>query len=89
MTNQNAALCGACSDLCQFKAISVMGTLVLTFPEMCHGCGGCIALCPEKALSPGKRELGEISRGRANETRVSHGPVARRGSHEPAFHAAG
>ncbi len=57
--------CSACSDLCQFKAISVMGSLVLTFPEMCHGCGGCIALCPEKALSPGKRELGEISLGRA------------------------
>ncbi len=59
--------CGACSELCQFKAISVMGTLVLTFPEMCHGCGGCIALCPEKALSPGERELGEIGRGHAGE----------------------
>lgn len=57
--------CGTCSDLCQFKAISVMGKLVLTFPEMCHGCGGCIALCPEKAISPGTRELGEISWGRA------------------------
>jgi MinD superfamily P-loop ATPase len=59
--------CGACSELCQFKAISVMGKLVLTFPEMCHGCGGCIALCPEKALSPGTRELGEISWGQAGQ----------------------
>ena len=66
-------LCGACSELCQFKAISVMGTLLLTFPEMCHGCGGCIALCPEKALSPGKRELGEISRGRVNGTQFLMG----------------
>ncbi len=57
--------CGACSELCQFKAISVMGELVLTFPEMCHGCGGCIVICPEKALSPGARELGEISWGKA------------------------
>lgn len=57
--------CGACSDLCQFKAISVMNRLILTFPEMCHGCGGCFAVCPEKALSPGRRELGEISWGRA------------------------
>ena len=55
--------CGACADLCQFKAISVMGQLLLTFPEMCHGCGGCLAVCPEKALSPGQRELGEISWG--------------------------
>jgi MinD superfamily P-loop ATPase len=57
--------CGACSELCQFKAISVMNNFILTFPEMCHGCGGCIAICPEKALSPGERELGEISWGEA------------------------
>lgn len=57
--------CGDCSDLCQFKAISVMGQLVLTFPEMCHGCGGCMAVCPEKAVSPGTRELGELSWGSA------------------------
>jgi len=57
--------CGACSDLCQFSAITVMGQLILTFPEMCHGCGGCFAVCPEKALSPGRRELGEITWGRA------------------------
>ncbi|MGE0083840.1 MAG: 4Fe-4S binding protein [Desulfococcaceae bacterium] len=57
--------CGKCSDLCQFKAISVMGEVLLTFPEMCHGCGGCIAICPEKALSPGVRELGEMEWGSA------------------------
>ncbi|MCK8603635.1 ATP-binding protein [Desulfoferrobacter suflitae] len=57
--------CGACSDLCQFKAISVVNQLVMTFPEMCHGCGGCMAICPEKAISEGRRELGEISWGSA------------------------
>lgn len=56
-------LCRACSDLCQFKAINVMGGILLTFPEMCHGCGGCLTICPESALSPGKRELGEIVHG--------------------------
>jgi MinD superfamily P-loop ATPase len=57
--------CGACSELCQFKAISVLGQLILTFPDMCHGCGGCLAICPEKAISPGGRELGRISWGQA------------------------
>jgi MinD superfamily P-loop ATPase len=57
--------CRACSDLCQFKAVSVLGSVLLTFPDMCHGCGGCIAVCPEKALSAGIRELGEISWGTA------------------------
>jgi MinD superfamily P-loop ATPase len=57
--------CRACADLCQFKAVSVLGTVLLTFPEMCHGCGGCIAVCPEKALAAGRRALGEIAWGRA------------------------
>lgn len=57
--------CGKCGELCQFKAISLMGEVLLTFPEMCHGCGGCIAICPEKALSPGIRELGEMEWGSA------------------------
>jgi MinD superfamily P-loop ATPase len=57
--------CRQCSDLCQFKAISVLGEVLITFPEMCHGCGGCISICPEGALSAGSRELGEISWGRA------------------------
>jgi MinD superfamily P-loop ATPase len=57
--------CGACADLCQYAAITVMDRLILTFPEMCHGCAGCLAVCPEKAISPGQRELGDISWGRS------------------------
>lgn len=59
--------CRACAELCQFKAIAVMGDVLLTFPEMCHGCGGCLAVCPEGALSPGSRELGEIRWGEAGQ----------------------
>jgi len=65
--------CGACSELCQFKAINVMGTVLLMFPEMCHGCGGCLALCPEGALSRGERELGELSLGRVGEAQFLMG----------------
>jgi MinD superfamily P-loop ATPase len=57
--------CSKCKDICQFKAISVMGNVLLTFPEMCHGCGGCIAVCPAAAISSGSRVLGEISWGKA------------------------
>ena len=59
--------CGACSDLCQFKAISVMGQVILTFAEMCHGCGGCFAVCTTGALSPATRVLGEIRQGQAGD----------------------
>ena len=57
--------CRECAELCQYKAISVLGETILTFPEMCHGCGGCLSICPEQALSPGSRELGDISWGQA------------------------
>ena len=60
--------CRACAELCRFKAITVLGDTLLVFPEMCHGCGGCIAVCPEGALSEGQRELGEISWGRAGDS---------------------
>ena len=38
--------CRKCVDICRFKAIAIAGDVVLTFPELCHGCGGCIAVCP-------------------------------------------
>jgi MinD superfamily P-loop ATPase len=62
--SSKCTLCRKCSELCQFKAVSVMGKLLLSFPEMCHGCGGCLAICPEGALSPGRRELGVVEGGR-------------------------
>ncbi|MBU1451243.1 MAG: ATP-binding protein [Proteobacteria bacterium] len=57
--------CGACSEICQFKAISLLGDVLITFPEMCHGCGACLEVCPAGALTPDRRELGEVSWGQA------------------------
>ena len=57
--------CGQCADFCQFAALAVAENLILTFADMCHGCGGCLAICPEKAMAPGQRQLGEILSGRA------------------------
>jgi MinD superfamily P-loop ATPase len=59
--------CRACAELCQFKAITVLGTALLVFTDMCHGCGGCLAVCPTQALSPDRRELGEILWGRSGD----------------------
>ncbi len=57
--------CRKCAELCQYKAINVLGENLLIFPEMCHSCGGCLVVCPLGVLTPGYRSLGEVSWGRA------------------------
>jgi len=43
--------CGKCAEVCAYNAIAVLGEHVLTFPQLCHGCGACSYLCPEKAIT--------------------------------------
>jgi MinD superfamily P-loop ATPase len=66
-------LCGKCSEICQFKAIVVIGKTVLPFQELCHSCGGCMEVCPEHAIREGQRVLGEIEIGRRNGLEFIHG----------------
>jgi MinD superfamily P-loop ATPase len=66
-------LCGTCGEVCRFSAIVLIGTEVLTFPEMCHGCGGCSLLCPENAIHEEFRELGVVEAGVAGPVEFVHG----------------
>lgn len=65
--------CKKCAEICRFKAIIVVGQTVLTFPEMCHSCGGCMAVCPESAVREGARNIGEVEAGAAREVDFVHG----------------
>ena len=68
-------LCGKCGEICQFKAIVVIGETVLPFHELCHSCGGCMEVCPEKAITETGRELGVIERGHKNGLEFVHGKL--------------
>ena len=63
---KKCTLCGKCGEICQFKAIILIGETILTFHELCHSCGGCVEVCPEDAISEKGRELGVIRRGSRN-----------------------
>jgi len=65
--------CGKCAEIYQFKAIAVLPETVLTFPELCHSCGGCFRVCPEDALTHGKRNIGVVEEGRRNGIDFAHG----------------
>lgn len=32
----------------------------MVFPDMCHGCGGCVKVCPQKAISVHDQRIGTI-----------------------------
>jgi MinD superfamily P-loop ATPase len=66
-------LCGKCAEICQFKAIIVIGKTVLPFHELCHSCGGCLEVCPEDAVTEEGRELGIIEEGHRNGLSFAHG----------------
>ena len=59
---EKCSLCGQCSDFCRYNALATLPTRVLVFPSVCHGCGGCIILCPEKAIRESSRPIGVIEK---------------------------
>jgi MinD superfamily P-loop ATPase len=65
--------CKKCAEICRFRAIAVLGDTVLTFPELCHSCGGCMAVCPEGAITEIGRELGVLEAGAMNGVSFVHG----------------
>ena len=70
--------CKKCMDICRFGAIAVAGKTVVTFPELCHSCGGCTVVCPEKAITEIDRFIGTVETGSLNLARF---PVIRPGAY--------
>jgi MinD superfamily P-loop ATPase len=65
--------CGECGKICQFSAITMINGMVLTFPELCHSCRGCMMVCPTGAIDERGRELGVLEKGGSGQVGFVHG----------------
>ena len=70
---EKCTYCKKCARICRYRAITVFDETILTFPELCHSCGGCAAVCPEGAVREIGRELGCIETGHCNGIAFAHG----------------
>ncbi len=70
---EKCTFCGKCKEICRFNAITVFGQTIMSFPELCHSCGGCFRICPEGALVPDFREIGIIEEGKTDKIDFVHG----------------
>lgn len=73
--NSKCTYCGKCAEVCAFNAIAVIKDRVLVFPELCHGCGACSYLCPEKAITEKGKEVGIVETGKADGISFGHGKL--------------
>lgn len=75
------SFCGRCQQVCSYNAIAVLLARdkakgkVLVFPELCHGCGACSYLCPQKCIKEVKRDVGIIEIGKKGKIEFIHGKL--------------
>lgn len=65
--------CGKCKEICRFRAITTLPGTVMVFPEMCHGCYGCLEVCPEKCIGEGRVRIGRLYFGQAKGLELAYG----------------
>jgi len=71
--NSRCSGCRKCTEFCRFNALALIRDNIYIFEDICHSCGGCVLLCPEKALTEVRKEIGIIRRGRSEETEIRTG----------------
>jgi MinD superfamily P-loop ATPase len=64
---------GKCGQLCQYSAIVSLKEKVLTFEQLCHSCGGCMLVCPEKAITEKQKIIGFLDQGKSEDVSFVQG----------------
>jgi MinD superfamily P-loop ATPase len=72
----NKSLCDGCKkcvDFCKFNALAYINQELLIFDKVCHSCGGCFLICPQKALTEKEKTIGQIQKGTSEYVQVMTG----------------
>jgi len=65
--------CRQCVDFCHFNALVYIKEKPTVFSEICHSCGGCLLLCPQKAVSEVEYPVGILQKGTHEQVEVITG----------------
>lgn len=72
--------CGLCREVCAYHAIVVFPPSeagktgsTLVFPHLCHGCGACALLCPQRAITEINKDVGTVAVGKSGQVQFAHG----------------
>ena len=65
--------CRKCVEFCKFNALAYIKDNVFVFEDICHSCGGCSLICPEKVISERDKEIGEVQEGIFKDSKIYSG----------------
>ena len=65
--------CGACVRFCRFNALALSLKEPMFFPELCHGCMGCVFVCEQEAIKRSARKIGVARQGKTENRRIWEG----------------
>ena len=66
---------GRCKEVCVYNALALLKNDVLSFAELCHGCGACTYFCPRKTIKEVDKEIGFVGIGHKQDSRFVHGKL--------------
>lgn len=65
--------CRKCVLFCEFHALAYIGSKLMVFDKICHSCGGCEIVCPQKAISEKDKTIGHYEYGDSDCVKVKTG----------------
>jgi len=65
--------CKKCVSFCEFHALAYINNKLMLFDKICHSCGGCEIICPQKAISETDKVIGHYEYGYSGKTFIKTG----------------